>query len=195
MWRTLLLLALLPLAALLSQTWAAPSPEVSTVSASPTSSVPALTALSGSPLPDDALAGKVVLFVNVASKCGYTPQYDGLQKLWTDLKDQGLVIVGVPCNQFGGQEPGTSTEIAGFCKLNYGVDFPLLDKQDVNGGARSPLYQYLVGSPAGAGKDIKWNFEKFLLGRDGAVKARFPSSVAPDSPELRGAIEAALAAK
>ena len=159
------------------------------------SSLPPLTALSGSALPEADLAGKVVLFVNVASKCGYTPQYDGLQKLWLDLKDRGLVVVGVPCNQFGGQEPGTSTEIESFCKLNYGVDFPLLEKQAVNGGDRSALYDYLIGSPAGGGTNVKWNFEKFLVGRDGAVVARFPSSVAPDSPELRGAIEAALAAK
>ncbi|MDP2314784.1 MAG: glutathione peroxidase [Pseudomonadota bacterium] len=157
------------------------------------SALPPLTSLAGSALPDTELTGKVVLFVNVASRCGYTPQYDGLQKLWTDLKDRGLVIVGVPCNQFGAQEPGTSSEIAGFCKINYGVDFPLLEKQDVNGAGRSALYQYLVGSPAGADKDVRWNFEKFLVGRDGAVKARFPSSVAPDSAELRAAVEAALA--
>lgn len=159
------------------------------------SSLPALTALSGSPFPDGTLAGKVVLFVNVASKCGLTPQYDGLQKLWKDLKDEGLVIVGVPCNQFAGQEPGSSGEIATFCKLNYGVDFPLLQKQDVNGADRSPLYQFLVTSPAGGGKDIKWNFEKFIVGRDGAVAARFAPTVAPDSPELRTAIEAALATR
>jgi glutathione peroxidase len=187
MWRTLLFLAFLPLAALPLAADAAPE-------ASPMS-LPALTALSGSPLPAADLSGKVVLFVNVASRCGYTKQYDGLQKLWTELKDRGFVIVGAPCNQFGAQEPGTSTEIASFCKLNYGVDFPLLEKQDVNGGGRSPLYRYLVGSTAGGGKDIGWNFEKFLVGRDGAVVGRFPSSVAPESPELRAAIEAALAAK
>ena len=156
-------------------------------------SIPALTSLAGAPLPDAELAGKVVLFVNVASNCGYTKQYDGLQKLWTDLKGKGFVIVGVPCNQFGGQEPGSSEQIQSFCKLNYGVDFPLVEKQDVNGDARSPLYRYLVGSDAGSGKDIKWNFEKFLVGRDGKVVARFPSSVTPDSAELRTAIEAALA--
>lgn len=157
--------------------------------------LPPLTALSGQPLPDATLAGKVVLFVNVASQCGYTPQYEGLQALWTEFKGRGLVIVGVPCNQFGGQEPGTATEIQSFCKLNYGVDFPLLEKQDVNGAGRSALYQRLVSSQAGGGKDIRWNFEKFLVGRDGAVLARFPSSVAPGSPELRTAIEAALASK
>lgn len=185
--RALLLLALLAPAACAH----APSPpQVSNMS-----SVPTLTAISGSPLPDATLQGKVVLFVNVASRCGLTPQYDGLQTLWADLKDEGLVIVGVPCNQFAGQEPGTGTEIESFCKLNYGVDFPLLAKQDVNGGDRSPLYQFLVGSPAGGGADIKWNFEKFLVGRDGAVTQRFAPTVAPDSPELRAAIEAALAAR
>jgi glutathione peroxidase len=158
-------------------------------------SLPPLTTLAGAPLPDASLAGKVVLFVNVASRCGYTRQYDGLQKLWSELKDRGFVIVGAPCNQFGGQEPGSSEEIQSFCKLNYGVDFPLLEKQDVNGPGRSALYQRLVSSPAGGGKDVKWNFEKFLVGRDGQVIARFPSSVAPESPELRAAIEAALAAK
>ena len=158
-------------------------------------SLPALTTLAGTPLPDAALAGKVVLFVNVASQCGYTPQYDGLQKLWSELKDRGFVMVGVPCNQFGGQEPGSAEQIQSFCKLNYGVEFPLLEKQDVNGPNRSALYQRLVGSPAGAGKDVKWNFEKFLVGKDGTVIARFPSSTRPDAAELRTAIEAALAAK
>ncbi len=150
-------------------------------------SVP-LTTLQGSALPDATLAGKVVLFVNVASQCGYTPQYAGLEQLWTTYKDKGLVVVGVPCNQFGAQEPGSAEQIQSFCKLTYGVDFPLLDKQEVNGAGRSPLYTYLVGT----GPNIKWNFEKFLVGRDGAVIGRFPSSVAPDSTELRAAIEAAL---
>lgn len=157
--------------------------------------LPPLTTLAGDPLSDATLAGKVVLFVNVASRCGYTRQYDGLQKLWAELKDRGFVIVGVPCNQFGGQEPGSAQEIQSFCKLNYGVDFPLLEKQDVNGPNRSALYQRLVSSPAGDNKDVRWNFEKFLVGRDGAVIARFPSSVTPDSPELRAAIDVALAAK
>jgi glutathione peroxidase-family protein len=188
--RALLLLALLAPAACAHTAAPSAPPQVSTMS-----SVPALTTISGSPLPDATLQGKVVLFVNVASKCGLTPQYDGLQKLWADLKDEGLVIVGVPCNQFAGQEPGTGTEIESFCKLNYGVDFPLLAKQDVNGGDRSPLYQFLVGSPAGGGADIKWNFEKFLVGRDGAVKQRFAPTVTPDDAGLRTAIEAALAAK
>jgi glutathione peroxidase-family protein len=152
----------------------------------------ALVGIDGQPLPAEAVAGKVVLFVNVASKCGFTPQYDGLQKLWQTYKDRGFVIVGVPCNQFGGQEPGSSTEIASFCRLNYGVDFPLLEKQDVNGTNRSKLYAWLVGSPAGDGSDVKWNFEKFLVGRDGRVIDRWRSMTGPDSDALKTAIEAAL---
>jgi glutathione peroxidase-family protein len=181
------------LSLLLSSSFAAPpapAPEVSVPSALASLS---LVRLDGSPLPAAELAGKVVLFVNVASKCGYTPQYDGLEKLYAAHKARGLVIVGVPCNQFGGQEPGAPEEIATFCKLNYGVTFPLLEKQDVNGSARSPLYGWLVSSPASAGADVKWNFEKFLVGRDGKVVARFPSKVAPDAAELTSAIDRALA--
>lgn len=153
-----------------------------------------LVQLDGKPMEAAALQGKAVLFVNVASQCGYTKQYAGLQKLYETYKDRGLVIVGVPCNQFGGQEPGSAEEIQSFCKLNYGVSFPLLQKQEVNGPGRSPLYQSLVASPAGGGQDIRWNFEKFLVGRDGGVIARFPSKIAPEDPTLIAAIEAALAA-
>ncbi len=152
----------------------------------------ALTRLDGSELPASELAGKVVLFVNVASKCGYTPQYEGLEALYQAKKDAGLVIVGVPCNQFGSQEPGSAQEIAQFCKMSYGVSFPLLEKQDVNGTGRSALYTRLVQSEAGAGKDIGWNFEKFLVDRSGKVVARFPSRAAPDDPALISAIDAAL---
>lgn len=152
-----------------------------------------LVALDGTKASDDAWADKVVLFVNVASKCGYTPQYEGLQELHEAYADKGLVVVGVPSNQFGGQEPGTAEEIASFCKLNYGVTFPLLEKQDVNGEERSALYQELVASKAGGGADVAWNFEKFLVGRDGAVLARFSSKVTPGSEELKKAIEGALA--
>ncbi len=147
----------------------------------------------GSPLP--ATAGKVVLFVNVASRCGYTPQYDGLQALYSAYKDQGFLIVGTPCNQFGGQEPGTNAEIVSFCKLNYGVDFPILEKADVNGADRSPLYQKLVDSTAGGGKKIGWNFEKFLVDRTGQIVARFGSSTTPQDPALKTAIEVAIANK
>lgn len=152
----------------------------------------AFTRLDGSPLPEGELAGKVVLFVNVASRCGLTPQYEGLVALHAKYGDRGFLVVGAPCNQFLGQEPGTEAEIASFCSATYGVDFPLLAKQDVNGASRSPLYQFLVGSGAGGGADISWNFEKFLVGRDGAVLARFSPKTAPTTPEITAAIEAAL---
>ncbi len=152
-----------------------------------------LTKLDGSHLPSDDLKGKVVLFVNVASKCGLTPQYGGLAELHDKYKDRGFVVVGAPCNQFLGQEPGSAEEIATFCSATYGVDFPLLEKQDVNGAGRSPLYQWLVSSAAGGGSDIGWNFEKFVVGRDGSVRARFAPTVKPDAPEVVAAIEAALA--
>lgn len=151
-----------------------------------------LTALDGEPLPADTLRGKVVLFVNVASRCGYTPQYEGLEALYQSRKDKGLVIVGAPCNQFGSQEPGSAEEIATFCKLNYGVSFPLLAKQDVNGEQRSALYSALVGSEAGESRDIKWNFEKFLVNREGQVVGRFGSGTEPQSEELTAAIDALL---
>lgn len=144
--------------------------------------------LDGTPLEREAIDGKVVLFVNVASECGYTRQYAGLQALHEALEDKGFTVIGVPCNQFGGQEPGTAEQIAAFCKRNYGVSFPLLAKQDVNGPERSPLYRYLLGD----GEDVRWNFEKILVGRGGEVLARFPSRVEPESAELRAAIEAAL---
>jgi glutathione peroxidase len=151
-----------------------------------------LTRLDGSPLPAEALQGKAVLYVNVASECGYTGQYAGLQALSERFAARGLVVVGVPCNQFGGQEPGSAEQIQSFCKLNYGVDFPLLEKQDVNGAGRSALYQWLVAADPTAAGDLRWNFEKFLVGPDGAVRGRFPSKVKPDDPALVAAIEAAL---
>ncbi|MBE9136626.1 glutathione peroxidase [Nodosilinea sp. LEGE 07088] len=147
-----------------------------------------LATLDGAPLAPETLAGKVVLFVNVASKCGLTPQYSGLVELDKAYSDRGLVIVGVPCNQFGQQEPGSPDEIKDFAKTKYDVDFTLLEKQDVNGPTRSPLYQFLVGS----GPDIGWNFGKFLVGRDGAVVARFEPQTAPDDSALKAAIESAL---
>ncbi len=155
------------------------------------SSIP-FTRLDGTPLPSEELEGKVVLFVNVASRCGLTPQYEGLVSLYATYRARGLVVAGVPCNQFLGQEPGTEAEIASFCASTYGVDFPLLGKQDVNGAKRSPLYQFLIGSSAGGGSDIGWNFEKFLVGRDGEVKNRFSPKTQPDAPEVINAIESAL---
>jgi glutathione peroxidase len=151
-----------------------------------------LAKLGGGEFPKTELEGKVVLFVNVASKCGLTPQYEGLVGLFEKYKDRGFLVVGAPCNQFLGQEPGSADEIATFCSATYGVDFPLLDKLDVNGAGRSPLYQWLIASPAGGGTDINWNFEKFVVGRDGEVKARFAPTVKPDAPEVIAAIEAAL---
>lgn len=138
--------------------------------------------------------GKVVLVVNVASKCGLTPQYDGLQRLHDEFHDRGFEILGFPCNQFAGQEPGTEAEVKRFCSLNYGVRFPMFSKIEVNGPGRAPLYEWLCSAEVGpepAG-DIKWNFGKFLIGRDGAVCARFDPSVEPCSKELKAAVEAAL---
>lgn len=151
--------------------------------------------LDGKPVDLTQYRGKVLLIVNVASKCGLTPQYEGLQQLHDKYKDKGLVVLGFPCNQFGGQEPGTEEEIATFCKENYGVTFPMFEKIDVNGKQAAPLYKYLTskeGTPKDPG-DVKWNFEKFLIGRDGKVAARFRSRVAPDADELVKGVEAELA--
>jgi glutathione peroxidase len=117
-----------------------------------------------------------------------TPQYQALQALYDAHKDQGLVVIGVPCNQFAGQEPGDAEQIASFCSATYGVTFPLLEKQDVNGPDRSALYRWLVESPAGGGADIEWNFAKFVVDRDGRVVARFAPTVAPDAPALVAAL-------
>jgi len=150
----------------------------------------ALVGLDGAPLDRSALKGRVLLFVNVASRCGLTPQYEKLVELDRRYRERGLTILGVPCNQFLGQEPGSAEEIASFCAVNYGVDFPLLEKQEVNGAGRSALYQFLVGHTGGA--DISWNFEKILVGRDGAVKARFAPRTGPLAEEVVRAIEAEL---
>jgi len=142
----------------------------------------------------DAVKGKVTLIVNVASKCGLTPQYEAMQKIHTDLADRGFSVLGVPCNQFKDQEPGTADEIASFCSTNYGVSFPISEKVDVNGDARHSLYAELskVTDAKGYSGDIRWNFEKFVIGRDGNIVARFHPKVAPDAPEVLAAIEAAL---
>ncbi|MFN9417651.1 MAG: glutathione peroxidase [Pirellula sp.] len=140
-------------------------------------------------------AGKVVVFVNVASKCGYTKQYAGLEKLYKTYKDKGLVIVGVPCNQFGAQEAGTNREIRTFCTSTYDVTFDMLAKVDVKNSTACDLYKYLTAqetTPLGKG-DVKWNFEKFVLDRKGNVVGRFGSSVAPESKEFVSLIESALA--
>ena len=139
--------------------------------------------------------GKAVLIVNVASKCGYTRQYSGLEATYQKYKDQGFVILGFPCNQFGGQEPGTNEEIKQFCSSKFNVTFPLYDKIEVNGANRHPLYVALAGKDSPFPGDIKWNFNKFLIGKDGKILKRFDSKVTPDSEELTKAVEAALAAK
>jgi glutathione peroxidase len=139
--------------------------------------------------------GKVLLVVNVASKCGYTPQYKELQAIYEKYQAQGLVVLGFPCNQFGGQEPGTDAQIKEFCSSKYNVTFPMFDKLDVNGANRHPLYGILVGPGSPTAGDIKWNFTKFLVSRDGKILKRFESKVKPDAPEITQAIDAALASK
>jgi|GEM_PF-170547 len=140
-------------------------------------------------------SGKVVLLVNVASKCGLTKQYEALQGLYDKYKDQGLVVIGLPCNDFGGQEPGTNAEVKEFCSTNYKVTFPLMDKLHVKGAEQHPLYAELTGPNAKFPGEIKWNFGKFLVARDGKVIARFEPKTMPDEAEVTAAIEAALAAK
>ncbi len=141
-----------------------------------------------------AYRGKVLLIVNVASHCGFTPQYKALEAVYEKYKDKGFAVLGFPCNQFGAQEPGTNEEIKQFCSSKYNVTFPLFDKIDVNGANRHPLYESLAGKSSPYPGDIKWNFSKFLIGRDGTILKRFESKVTPDSPEVTQAIEAALAA-
>jgi glutathione peroxidase len=141
------------------------------------------------------LAGdSAVLVVNVASRCGMTPQYGGLVKLQQEYGPRGFSVVGMPCNQFAGQEPGTAEEIQSFCSTTYGVDFPLLEKGEVNGPGRHPLYERLVeaADPDGVAGDVQWNFEKFLVDRDGAVVARFRPGTTPGDPIVISAIEKAL---
>ena len=145
--------------------------------------------LGGADQPFAAFTGKAVLAVNVASECGYTPQYDGLERLHEAYKDQGLVVMGFPCNQFGGQEPGGAEQIETFCRTQFGVAFPMFAKVEVKGPGQSPVYAFLAkdhGEP-------KWNFHKYLVGRDGRVIAAYASAVEPESAELKAAIEAALA--
>jgi len=142
-----------------------------------------------------AYDGKVLLVVNVASQCGLTPQYQALEALQQKYKDKGFTVLGFPCNQFGGQEPGSNEEIKQFCSTKYNVTFPLFDKLDVNGAKRHPLYVELAGKDSPFPGDIKWNFGKFLIGRDGKILKRFEPRTTPDSPEVVAALETALAAK
>ncbi|MEU2712247.1 glutathione peroxidase [Streptomyces sp. NPDC007205] len=153
-----------------------------------------INALTGGPADLSQYQGKAVLIVNVASKCGLTPQYTGLEKLQERYAARGFTVLGVPCNQFLGQEPGTAEEIAEFCSATYGVTFPLTEKVEVNGDGRHPLYEQLAGfaDAEGHSGDICWNFEKFLIGRDGQVVARFSPQTEPEADAVVTAIEAQL---
>jgi len=144
--------------------------------------------LDGTPRSLSEYKGQVLVVVNTASECGFTPQYAGLQKLYEDYKDRGVVVLGFPSNDFGGQEPGTAEEIKTFCEKKYHVTFPMYAKVKTKGEGQSPVYKFLA---AGNGAP-KWNFHKYVVRKDGQVSAAFPSAVKPDSPELKGAIEAAL---
>jgi glutathione peroxidase len=152
--------------------------------------------LAGEPLDPSALDGRAVLVVNVASRCGLTPQYTGLEALQERYAERGLTVLGVPCNQFGEQEPGSAEEIQTFCSTTYGVSFPLTEKLDVNGSTRHPLYQTLTDTTDATGEagDVQWNFEKFLVAPDRRSIARFRPTVEPESDELVAAIESALPA-
>jgi glutathione peroxidase len=149
--------------------------------------------INGQPTSLKAYAGQVVLLVNVASKCGFTRQYSGLEALYRSYKVKGLVVIGVPSNDFAGQEPGSAEEIKAFCKSKFDVTFPLMAKIHVKGAEQHPLYAALTGPDSAFPGQVKWNFQKFLIGRDGRLLARFGSPVAPDSPRLVKAVEAALA--
>ena len=148
--------------------------------------------IEGKPAHLSTQRGKVLLVVNTASACGFTPQFTGLEALWRDCRGRGLVVVGFPCNQFGAQDAGSNAEIAGFCELNYGVSFPMMSKVDVNGAAAHPLWRWLTSEAPGflGSQAVKWNFTKFLVGRDGRVIKRYAPNDAPES--LRADVEAAL---
>jgi glutathione peroxidase len=154
-----------------------------------------LNSIDGQPAPLAAYKGKVVLLVNVASKCGYTPQYSALESAYEKYKDRGFVIVGIPANNFGAQEPGSNQEIKTFCSSKFHVTFPMMAKVSVKGDDITPLYQFLTdkSSHRQFGGEIKWNFTKFLIGPDGRVIARFEPEITPDSPQVTSAIEEALA--
>jgi len=150
--------------------------------------------IDGSPLDDGVLEGKAVLVVNVASRCGLTPQYEGLERLQQRFKDAGFTVLGVPCNQFAGQEPGTPEEIQQFCSATYGATFPLTEKVDVNGHASHPLYRWLTAAPDADGEsgEVQWNFEKFLVSPAHEVVARFRSQVEPEDDRVTAAIQSVL---
>jgi len=150
-----------------------------------------LPAINGGELDPDLLRGKVVLVVNTASKCGFTPQYAGLEALWLEFRSRGLVVLGVPCNDFGGQEPGGDADVAAFCEINYGVDFPLLAKQQVVGAEAHPLYRWAAERTGPLGVP-RWNFHKLVITRDGRLLDWFSSITGPDSERLRSVIDRAL---
>ena len=154
-----------------------------------------LNTIDGQPAPLSAYKGKVVMLVNVASRCGFTPQYTALEAIYEKYKDRGFVIVGIPANNFGAQEPGTDQEIKTFCQSKYNVTFPMMSKVSVKGDDKAPLYQYLTDKSTNpnTGGDIQWNFTKFLVGPEGQIITRFEPKVTPDSPEVTAAIESALA--
>jgi glutathione peroxidase len=154
-----------------------------------------LNSIDGQPAPLGAYKGKVVLLVNVASRCGFTPQYTALESVYEKYKDRGFAVVGIPANNFGSQEPGTNQEIKTFCQTKYSVTFPMMSKVSVKGEDQAPLYQFLTdkGANPQTGGEIQWNFTKFLIGPNGRVMARFESAITPDSPEVTAAIEKALA--
>jgi glutathione peroxidase len=147
--------------------------------------------IDGQPLPMSSFKGKAVLVVNVASQCGLTPQYSGLEELWKAKKGDGLVVLGVPANDFGAQEPGTEKEIKTFCETRFSVDFPMTAKEHVIGGEAHPLYKWIAGE-LGEGAAPKWNFHKYLIGKDGSIAGTFGSRTEPMAPEIVEAIDAAL---
>src|SRR5712672_3096922 len=155
----------------------------------------AVNTIDGQPAPLSAYKGKVLMLVNVASRCGFTPQYTALEAIYEKYKDRGFVIVGIPANNFGAQEPGTDQEIKTFCQSKYSVTFPMMSKVSVKGDDKTPLYQYLTDTIVNpkTGGDIQWNFTKFLVGPEGQIITRFEPKVTPDSPEVTAAIESALA--
>jgi glutathione peroxidase len=147
--------------------------------------------IDGKPMPLSGFAGKAVLVVNTASACGLTPQYKGLEALWREYKGRGLVVLGVPCNDFGAQEPGTESEIKTFCETSFGVDFPMASKEHVIGAAAHPFYQW-AAKELGEGGTPRWNFHKYLLAKDGTLAGTFGSRTEPEAAEVKAAIEAAL---
>ncbi len=151
-----------------------------------------LPAIDGGQLSPDLFRGKVVLVVNTASQCGFTPQYQGLEELWRSYRDKGLVVLGIPSNDFGGQEPGSNAQVQNFCEINYGVDFPLMEKQVVTGGQAHPLYRWAAAQTGAVGVP-RWNFHKLLIGRDGRLVDWFSSMTSPSSDRLKAAVDRALA--